>query len=200
MTLLSSSRNQAEHGDAALFLDSLSADVYEISVSDIVTLEDRDWVNCLSCSHYGNHFSCPPYPDNPDSMKRKLRNYERALVAIFEHDPSLNLEEMKESMRHANDSMLGLEAEMKRRGYPNARAFFPYPCDKCGPCHAQTYAPNIFTDESVAFCKDPSYCRPLNETAFDIYSTLEGAGIGIRKYDIRHPERKIDMVSILLLD
>jgi predicted metal-binding protein len=179
----------------------------EIDVSDIAFLKDSDaWMCSDGCTKYGNHFSCTPLAPKPSETWKTAALYGKAIVAMFDLDPSLKEGERRRMMEGTNDAMLRIERGLRENGYGTASAFFVYPCDRCAPCHAGVCVPkDRITGKNEdqfyeAFCRKPFYMRPLGETFMDVFKTAENAGIHLRKYDRLYPLRPIDMVGLALLE
>ena len=136
----------------------------------------EDWVRqkCeYGCKGYARHFTCPPYSPAPHETRKRLQNYETALLVEF-----ANLKEKKEQ-QEIHKIMYELEKTAFLDGLHKSFAYTAGPCRSCGSCHAENIEnPGAYSKKE---CKNQKMARPSMEACgIDVFQTARNAGYEIR--------------------
>ena len=122
-----------------------------------------DWVRIkcqYGCGGYGQCLTCPPYSPEPQTTRRLLDSYNRAILFHFvipadKEDPDIRR------------MVVGLEQALFLDGYYRAFAMACGPCEVCADCD--------FDD-----CRNPDLARPAMEACgIDVFATARDAGYPI---------------------
>ena len=124
----------------------------------------RDWVflKCkFGCDGFGKRLTCPPNSPSPETMRRVLSEYSRALLLHFVRNPR-----KKQSM-HPTRVASALERTIFLDGYYKAWGMGCGPCLLCERCDPKK-------------CRHAEEARPSMESCgIDVYATARKAGFPI---------------------
>jgi len=125
-----------------------------------------DWVRVkcqFGCDGYGERLTCPPFSLPPESTRKLLADYKRALLIRLDGRGSDDNEE--ELRRQLHNLVADLEREIFLAGHYRAFGMAAGPCSLCDTC-----------DLSEP-CKYPERARPaLEACGVDVFSTVHNAG------------------------
>lgn len=156
-------------------LDKGASSVKLIKAEDIIV---ENWVRqkCqYGCSGYARYFSCPPYSPTPEETKKRLQEYNLALLIEFSKLKA------KEKQPDVHEIMYELEREAFLSGFYKAFAYAAGPCRLCKICPASEIEnPNEYSKKN---CINPSKARP----------SMEACGINVFQ-TVRKANYKIDVV------
>jgi len=143
-----------------------------------------EWVRLkcrFGCAEYNKRLCCPPHSPTPETTRRMVAQYRRALVYTYE-----GCDDAKTSRR-----MQGLPAELERTAFLDGHhKAFAMAAEQCCLCRVCTTSKG---------CKFPDLARPPVEACgIDVYTTCRNAGIELHVLTCLDDTPK--HVSLLLLE
>jgi predicted metal-binding protein len=137
-----------------------------------------DWVRLkcqYGCGGYGRRLSCPPYSPTPETTRRVVSEFRRALL--------IHGDEHTDVSRIAGD----IEREAFLDGFYRAFSFHSGPCNFCSSC------------DPAKPCNNPSRARPAMEASgIDVFATARAAGFPIEV--VRDEGCRQNYYSLVLID
>jgi predicted metal-binding protein len=145
----------------------------------VIPIEDisvNDWVRqkCeFGCTQYGKKYTCPPYVQPPKETRKRLKEYDKALILKFG--------EIKDRMewRGIQKLMAELEREAFLNGLYKAFAYGAGTCKLCDECTAdQIQTPTLFDKRKCVYRR---IARPSMEgVGIDVFQTAKNAGYELK--------------------
>ena len=136
-----------------------------------------DWVywKCrFGCPSYGKTFTCPPHSPNPQQTRALLKDYEHALLLMYD------------STQNYNNLLLDLEREAFLMGFYKAWGLTAGKCNLCNTCNVS------------GECVNPSKARPSMEACgIDVFHITKDAGFEVRV--LTSNVEKYNRICLLLL-
>jgi predicted metal-binding protein len=173
-------------------VDLGAVDAKIISTNDVV-VENRVVLKCkYGCSEYGRNWSCPPYVPSVEEFRSILKEYEYAMIVVFQSSAELNdLENFykvwNEEKRKAHEAILKLEKYAFNKGFTFALGMIPGSCKLCSKC------------DVTKPCIHPEMLRFSPESVgVNLIKTLENAKISL-KFPIDKSVGKLSTVTMLLI-
>lgn len=147
----------------------------------VVTAE---WVRLkcqFGCGGYNKRLCCPPYTPTPETTRKMLAEYRRALIYVYEWQGSLKVR----ARRYRQ--LAALERRAFLDGYYKAFGLGAGPCRFCKVC------------DTSRRCRFPELARPSMESCgIDVYATCRNAGIKLEV--VRTYKDTPRYVHLLLID
>lgn len=191
----------------------LGASAAKIIPSNQIVIEDRVVLKCrVGCNNYGKTLACPPYTPTPEEFRKMVNEYSYALLIQFTSKVYVDAElhkllsvmdlsaldkearakvdgfwaSWKQDKNDMLTSVVTLEKEAMRAGYPLALGFVSGACQLCEKCNTET-----------RICNHPDKAR-LSEDAVgvNVKATAKNAGID---FGFVYP-KKPDSFALLLID
>jgi predicted metal-binding protein len=143
----------------------------ELGVDDAIIIPATqvvvaDWVRLkcqYGCSGYGECLTCPPYSPTPETTRRLLTFYSKALLVRF--DGNRGEDEHDRFHRRLVGIIAELEREIFLEGDWRTWAMSSGPCSLCESCNVKKS------------CQFPEQARPSMEACgVDVFSTARNAG------------------------
>jgi len=134
-----------------------------IRARDVVA---ADWVRLkcqFGCGGYNKRLCCPPYTPAPETTRRVLGEYRRALIYSYRpHDD-------RRRRRKMGRLLANIERAAFLDGHYKAFGMGAGPCRFCAEC------------DTSRRCRFPYLARPsLESCGVDVYATCRNAGIELR--------------------
>ena len=167
---------------------------------DQVLVESRLAAFCRSpkCPHYGLSMSCPPHVSGPAGMRRFLRESRHAIVLRVEVDSdSLNGEDRPELLRLLHEITATIEAEARRLGFQQTRAFAGGSC-KASFCPGEKECAVL---SGAGTCRNPESARPsLSGFGVNVGELMQAAGWSSSIFSSASPEQdQLSWLAALIL-
>jgi predicted metal-binding protein len=141
------------------------------------SVEVAEWVRLkctYGCGGYGSSRLCPPHSPTPETTRRVLSEYRRAIL-------------VEGGEKKPREITPALERDLFLTGYYKAFAFASGPCGLCAECDP---------DEA---CSHPDRARPAMEACgIDVYATVRAAGWEIEV--VRTEEDTPHFFGLVLVD
>lgn len=121
------------------------------------------------CPHWGLSMSCPPNVGGPAVFREKLVTCKHVIAIRIEVPASsLHGDERHQVFRYLHETVAGVEAEAKKNGWTQSRAFAGSSCKE-------------------SFCYDHKYCRVLSEAGDCRHpdharQSMSGFGVNVNKF------------------
>ena len=156
-------------------------------IIDPVSVAVAEWVRwkCqFGCDGYGACLTCPPYSPSPETTRKVLADYSRALLlqtldADLNRDPGFPAGQRK--------LVAALEREMFLDGHYKAFGMAAGPCGVCRSC------------DPAKGCRKPSLARPSMEACgIDVYRTARNNGLRLEV--VGSGESLCAFVCLILID
>ena len=123
-----------------------------IRVTSVVVAEWVRWKCRYGCGGWGRRLTCPPNSPEPESTRRLLAGYRRAILLEAGHGEVRKI-------------IPSLEREVFLYGFHKAFGLGSGPCSLCPSCPA------------TGSCRHPDRARPAMEACgIDVFSTVRAAG------------------------
>jgi predicted metal-binding protein len=123
-----------------------------IRASAVVVAEGVRWKCRYGCDGYVTNLACPPHSPAPESTRRLLAGYRRAIL-------------LEAGRRRVREIVPELEREIFLAGFHRALGLCSGPCRLCGECPL------------TPPCRNSERSRPAMEACgIDVFSTVRGAG------------------------
>ncbi|MCR6691864.1 MAG: DUF2284 domain-containing protein [archaeon YNP-LCB-003-016] len=174
-------------------IDLGAVDAKIISTNDVV-VENRVVLKCkYGCSEYGRNWSCPPYVPSIEEFRYILKEYEYAMIVVFQSLAELNdLENFykvwEEDRRRAHEAILKLEKYAFNKGFTFALGMIPGNCNICPKC------------DVTKPCIHPEMLRFSPESVgVNLIKTLENAKISLN-FPIDKSIGRPSIVTMLLIN
>ncbi len=155
---------------------AISKGATSAKVISIDEVSVNDWVRqkCeFGCTQYGKKYTCPPYVQPPKETRKRLKEYDKALIIKFG--------EIKDSMewRDIQKLMAELEREAFLNGLYKAFACGAGTCKLCDECTAdQIQTPTLFDKRKCVYRR---IARPSMEgVGIDVHQTAKNAGYDLK--------------------
>jgi len=143
-----------------------------------------EWVRfkCqYGCSGFGKRLCCPPRTPEPETTKRMLGEYKRALLYTIPRTDD------KAGQRQRQFLLAAIEREAFLDGHYKAFGMSAGPCRLCAECDPDTR------------CKHPEVVRPAMEACgIDVYATCRNSGVELNVVTRRDAPAKY--VNLVLID
>jgi len=185
-----------------------------IITADKVIVENRIVLKCkVGCNNYGKTLACPPYTPSPEEFRKVVNEYSYAMFMKFTSKAEANLElqknlskseageplpadvknkadefwrKWKDDKKNMLESVVELEKEAMRNGYPLALSFVSGSCQLCEKCNTET-----------GICVHPTMARWSEDAVgVNVKKTAKNAGIEVTFPFPKNPES----FALLLID
>jgi predicted metal-binding protein len=147
-------------------------------------VEAAEWVRfkCqYGCSGFGKRLHCPPRTPKPDTTRRMLNEYQRALIYTYPRPDD------KRQQRKWQRLLASIERQAFLDGFYKAFGMSAGPCRMCAEC------------DPDGQCSHPEVSRPAMEACgIDVYATCRNAGIKLHVVTSRDEPAKY--VNLVLID
>ncbi len=132
------------------------------------------WKCQYGCGCYGTRLTCPPHSPTPESTRRALESYRRAIL-------------LEAGLRSVKEIVADLEREVFLAGFHRAFAMASGPCHRCKSCRL------------AGGCRHPEKARPAMEACgVDVFSTVRAAGWQLRV--VRSEDETAHYFGLVLVD
>lgn len=145
----------------------LGAEAAQVIHPDQVAVAEWVRLKCqYGCGGYGECLTCPPHSPTPETTRKVLRHYQKALLLRAEGQRG---EDEEERLRYRlNGAVVALERELFLAGHHRAWGMTSGPCMLCKKCDPEDR------------CRHPDKARPSMEACgIDVFTTVRQAGWGI---------------------
>jgi predicted metal-binding protein len=143
-----------------------------------------DWVRLkcqFGCGGWNKRLCCPPHTPTPETTRRVLGEYRRAL--IYAYRPHDNLRSRRKMAR----LLAAIERQAFLDGFHKAFGLGAGPCRFCAEC------------DTSRRCRFPYLARPsLESCGVDVYTTCRNAGIEL--HVVTSLDQTPKYVSVVLVD
>ncbi|MCW4005628.1 MAG: DUF2284 domain-containing protein [Candidatus Bathyarchaeota archaeon] len=191
----------------------LGASDAKLFPADQVVVEDRVVLKCkVGCNNYGKTLACPPFTPTPAEFRRIVSEYSTAMFMKFTSNAQAD-KELQKNLSKTDDktldadvkakvddfwatwkadknkmlaSVVELEKEAMRKGYPLAVSFVSGACYLCEKCNIET-----------GICAHPTMARYSEDAlGVNVKKTAQNAGIPVTFPFPKNPES----FALLLID
>jgi predicted metal-binding protein len=132
------------------------------------------WKCQFGCGCYGTRRSCPPHSPTPESTRRALACYRRAIL-------------LEGGSRPVRETVADLEREVFLAGFHQAFGMASGPCHLCKQCRLE------------GPCRFPERSRPAMEACgVDVFATVRAAGWELRV--VRSEQETAHYFGLVLVD
>lgn len=148
-------------------------------------VEVKDWVvlRCkYGCEKYGKSYSCPPHSVSPDTMRKILKEYKRAILVAGKTKDI-------EAQKKFKQALIEMEKALFLKNHYKAFALVPCCCDNCEECAVH----------KGKGCRNPNETRPCIEgTGIDVFALVSKYKKNI--HTLSDKNKSFESYGLILLD
>lgn len=148
-------------------------------------VEAKEWVilRCkYGCENYSKSYSCPPHSVSPETMRKVLREYKRAILVAGKTKDL-------EAQQKFRQALIEMEKALFLKNYYKAFALVPCCCNKCNECAVH----------SGKGCRNPKETRPCIEgTGIDVFALVSKYKKSLKP--ITEKDKPFESYGVILLD
>lgn len=152
-----------------------------IPARNVVTAE---WVRLkceFGCGGFNKRLSCPPYTPTPETTRKVLAEYRRALLYAYRRSDNLRMRRKMARLLVAIERRAFLDGRYKAFGMGAG------PCRFCASC------------DTGRLCRFPHLARPSMESCgIDVYATCRNSGLELEV--VTRTDQTPKYVSLILLE
>lgn len=156
---------------------------------DAAAVVVEDWVRLkcqFGCGGFGKYLSCPPFSPTPETTRKVLSSYSKALLLLFDNVTHAQDRDDTVSLS-LGEFVFQLEREIFLDGFYKAFGMASGPCHLCETC------------DTSSRCRFPEKARPSMEACgIDVYRTLSNCGIGL--HVVRSYEDQCTFAALILIE